>query len=77
MPLLDDPGLQEKVSKAASNSDMSQKPGPEAAEDSLILEETSPVVGKTTKTDQDYRLTTYKLSQIVGVILGSPEFQRR
>ena len=66
-PLLNAPDLQQKVDEAAGKATR-----PAAATDSLHEELAfdQPMI-KSDKTD------IYRLSQIVGILLGSPEFQRR
>jgi uncharacterized protein (DUF1800 family) len=66
-PLLNAPDLQQKVDEAAGKAAQST-----AATDSLHEEITSDQpLAKSDQTD------VYRLSQIVGILLGSPEFQRR
>jgi len=67
-PLLNAPDLQQKVNDAAGKAVQSV-----AATDSLHEEIASdqPIAAKSDTDD------VYRLSQIVGILLGSPEFQRR
>ena len=68
-PLLNDPELRKKVDQAASNTTTAI-----AALDSLNEESDEKENKKTTaKEIKD----TYRLSQVVGILIGSPEFQRR
>jgi len=66
-PLLNDPELQQKVDKAAGNAIKEITPS-----DSLNEEE-----AMTEKTSAKEMKETYHLSQVVGILIGSPEFQRR
>jgi hypothetical protein len=87
-PLLNDPELQEKVGKAARStpvaSDRTMEMNNEGATmdgDAMTMtmneaqEENPPVATKkVAKNDDQGR---YRLSQVVGILIGSPEFQRR
>jgi uncharacterized protein (DUF1800 family) len=87
-PLLNDPDLQKKVGKAASStpvaSDRSMEMNNTATTmdgDAMTMmnethEESPPAATKkeTMKNDEQGR---YRLSQVVGILIGSPEFQRR
>jgi len=70
-PLLNDPALYGKVEKAAEESTVG---GPRSTvnagndDDEVIRDE--PVMAKAPATE-------YKLEQVIGIIIGSPEFQRR
>jgi uncharacterized protein (DUF1800 family) len=68
MPLLNAPDLQKKIDSAASRSDAT----PNATQDSLLVESERDMVRAKPEMTYDY-----KLSQVVGILLGSPEFQRR
>jgi uncharacterized protein (DUF1800 family) len=76
MPLLNDPSLQRKVSKAASSADMTQEKEKNEFEDS---DELTVVADNDTvdNVNQNSKIGLYKLSQVIGIIIGSPEFQRR
>ncbi|MBT1710804.1 DUF1800 family protein [Fulvivirgaceae bacterium PWU5] len=64
-PLLNDPALQEKIDSAAHGSVIHKHgTGDDADEDETILADSAAP-------------KRYKLSQVAGIILGSPEFQRR
>lgn len=64
-PLLNDPQLPEKVQAAAATA-----PAPPEQDDPLDASEGDMHSGITDNND-------YRLSQVIGIILGSPEFQRR
>jgi uncharacterized protein (DUF1800 family) len=76
MPLLNDPSLQRKVSKAASSADMTQEKEKNEFED---IDELGIVADNDTvdNVNQNTKIGLYKLSQVIGIIIGSPEFQRR
>jgi uncharacterized protein (DUF1800 family) len=63
-PLLNDPALQEKIDSAAHGSIVARRGMDDADEDEPILADSAAP-------------KRYKLSQVAGIILGSPEFQRR
>jgi hypothetical protein len=73
-PLLNDPRLQQKIDKAASQTTMQQQAREQEATDmmqSYARQQTSlpePAMAPANK---------YQLSQVAGIIIGSPEFQRR
>lgn len=64
-PLLNDPALQEKIDSAAHGTAATRR----MADDDPEEDETVPANNAAPK--------RYKLSQVAGIILGSPEFQRR
>jgi hypothetical protein len=66
--LLNAPDLQKKIDSAASRSDATRN----ATQDSLLVESERDMVRAKPEMTYDY-----KLSQVVGILLGSPEFQRR
>jgi uncharacterized protein (DUF1800 family) len=66
-PLLNTPDLQQKVNKAAGKAAQ-----PTLATDSLHDEMLS-----VQPMENERKSNPYKLSQVVGILLGSPEFQRR
>ncbi|MEO7990798.1 MAG: hypothetical protein ABI663_14715, partial [Chryseolinea sp.] len=70
-PLLNDPELQKKIDQAASESATDPK---RTALDSLSneVEEANNKKAMYLKMEE-----TYQLSQVVGILIGSPEFQRR
>ena len=87
-PLLNDPNLQQKIGKAAketpvpkdTNSEMMMDTSPSMSGDTMssTAVESKPVVvasknGKVKNDDPG----KYRLSQVVGILIGSPEFQRR
>jgi uncharacterized protein (DUF1800 family) len=76
MPLLNDPSLQRKVSKAADSADMTQEKEKNEFED---IDELAIVADNDTvdNANQNSKIDLYKLSQVIGIIIGSPEFQRR
>jgi len=63
-PLLNDPALQEKIDSAAHGNTVARHGIDDTDEDETVLADSA--VPK-----------RYKLSQVAGIILGSPEFQRR
>lgn len=73
MPLLNDPGLQKKVSQAASGADMRRKEKPENMDEPAAVVNSDTVVFS----NENSKIGRYRLSQVVGIIIGSPEFQRR
>jgi uncharacterized protein (DUF1800 family) len=88
-PLLNDPDLQKKVGKAASSTPVASDRNMEMNNaattmdgDAMTMtmneaqEESPPVATKKAamKNDEQGR---YRLSQVVGILIGSPEFQRR
>ncbi len=78
-PMLNDPNLQEKVAKAAEKSnvgkqDVSMEMQPEKKENFKVGNGTKANVNPTIK--QQAGANTM-LAQVVGVIIGSPEFQRK
>ena len=77
-PLLNDPDLQKKVNKAASDADEIQKEAVEMEdEEDVMLFAEKDKSEERSVTFQDSKTDKYKLSQVVGIIIGSPEFQRR
>jgi uncharacterized protein (DUF1800 family) len=77
-PLLNDPDLQKKVSRAASDVDMTRKEEMEETEEMDLIGPvaSNDVVDRNPPLDNS-KISKYKLSQVVGIIVGSPEFQRR
>jgi uncharacterized protein (DUF1800 family) len=72
-PLVDEPSITTKVDKAAKKADMSKfqaQDGKEKQRNSTDANETAMETRQSPQSD-------YRLSQIVGIIIGSPEFQRR
>jgi hypothetical protein len=67
-PLLNTPDLQKKIDSAASRSDATRN----TTQDSLLVDAEKDMLRAKPKMTYDYRL-----SQVVGILLGSPEFQRR
>jgi uncharacterized protein (DUF1800 family) len=67
-PLLNTPDLQKKIDSAASRSDATRN----TMQDSLLVDSEKDMVRAKPEMTYDY-----KLSQVVGILLGSPEFQRR
>ncbi len=82
-PLLNDPELESKVNKAASKNDMIESSGNSTmqktdfemdGDESIELKSKNPnaiVAGNSSMKDRNM------LAQVVGIIIGSPEFQRR
>ncbi len=79
-PMMNDPELQAKVEEAASKH-ISPEPKLNMAEDQVIMTATDDPQpkgrGKNTIQPQGSVGTNSMLSQVVGIILGSPEFQRK
>jgi uncharacterized protein (DUF1800 family) len=71
-PLIDDPAITTKVNKAARRADMAKYKGSDNDENTMTKNQTTDEVQS-----QPSKLEDYRLSQIVGIIFGSPEFQRR
>lgn len=76
-PMLNDPELQKKVEQAASKTTSSQQ-------EPTLANSEMPMKNQVKKTETDSNLSKSKitqvspmLAQVVGVILGSPEFQRK
>jgi uncharacterized protein (DUF1800 family) len=67
-PLLNTPDLQKKIDSAASRPDATSK----VMQDSLLADDEKAIAKAKPQVTYDY-----KLSQVVGILLGSPEFQRR
>jgi len=67
-PLLNDPNLQQKVNEAAGHA------SPTMSKDSLTDTEEIKMPNKIVNTEVKDK---YRLSQVVGILIGSPEFQRR
>jgi uncharacterized protein (DUF1800 family) len=78
-PLLNDPNLQKKVDRAADNS--TEKNKMEMKGKTPSLEEVEMTNEKPVNKDSIDRAVSrankYALSQVIGIIVGSPEFQRR
>ncbi len=70
-PLLNDPELQKKIDQATLESAMDTKP---MTQDSLMDEVEE---ARNTRDMNKKMKDTYQLSQVVGILIGSPEFQRR
>jgi uncharacterized protein (DUF1800 family) len=80
-PLLNDPDLQKKVDDAAKNTDKTQVSREEVGQsdenmlgDSIMASGNDIPEAYTSTKKQEGK---YRLSQVIGIILGSPEFQRR
>jgi hypothetical protein len=74
-PLIQDTSIADKISKAAD-----QKPSSTSTPDPVIMEDDEPIAKL--KNARDRILTKERgddsvLSQVVGVIIGSPAYQRR
>ena len=82
-PMLNDPQLQKKIEDAASKSAPPQDKAAVADEDSMMMgaDPTGKVVQASVKANpnkiQSAQGQNTMLAQVVGVILGSPEFQRK
>lgn len=75
-PLLNDPRLQQKIDKAAAKTNMQQQAREQEATEmtqGYAMQKTSVQEPSMTQTPAN----KYQLSQVVGIIIGSPEFQRR
>lgn len=75
VPLLNDPNLSKKVNKAAGDTDMTQKENEEMDDITPLADKEN--IEETGLALQDSKISGYKLSQVIGIIIGSPEFQRR
>lgn len=73
-PLLNDPNLQQKIDKAAGKSALNQEENMAEKEE---ITQTSYAVQQSTAPLAAMQQNKYVLSQVVGIIIGSPEFQRR
>lgn len=72
-PLLNDPTLSQKINEAAGRikkSTTMEMDSSSAAMDSLSID----IIGEQERMPQKEK---YRLSQVIGILLGSPEFQRR
>jgi uncharacterized protein (DUF1800 family) len=71
-PLLNDPALQRKVNNAAGQNpvESKQQEPPEEKQEAELADGTK-------MQEEDNPAKAYKLEQVIGVIIGSPEFQRR
>ncbi len=85
-PMLNDPDLLSKVEKAAAKAAPSQESNPVMNEDAVLAEEMQKPEklstknknsGKSGSVMQGLSNTNSMLAQVVGVIIGSPEFQRK
>ncbi|TCC94340.1 DUF1800 domain-containing protein [Pedobacter frigiditerrae] len=81
-PMLNDPNLETNVANAAQKSTPPQQMNTMANEDANIMDDGGAPKGKGKKafanaTPQQKAGTNTMLSQVVGVIIGSPEFQRK
>ena len=82
MPLLTNPSLEQKVNSAAlNNSDNSKKANPEKntsmmIDDDLMIDDVIENQSPENKIKSDGMFKNM-LAQVVGIIIGSPEFQRR
>jgi uncharacterized protein (DUF1800 family) len=80
-PMLTDPELQKKVENAAGQTATSKAAMQEAGEDEMMTNKKGGA-GKISKKNKDVQVQSAKgnntmLGQVVGIIIGSPEFQRR
>jgi uncharacterized protein (DUF1800 family) len=74
-PMLNDPDLQKKIEEAAKTAKPQQGNGNESPMDSLATEKLNKVRAKAQAANT--AAASQMLAQVVGVILGSPEFQRK
>jgi len=77
-PLLNDPELQKKVNEAAANTNVplvNTKEDKEVMDENRLLGDSVQASHKKSKPADDK--SKYRLSQVIGIIIGSPEFQRR
>jgi hypothetical protein len=72
-PLLNDPDLQQKVAAAAGKTEMAQKAEMNSMEETTMTE--APVAKM--KLIPASQTNKYMLPQVAGIIIGSPEFQRK
>ncbi len=73
-PLLNDPKLQQKIDDAANKTSATKMNDGQMAKDSLNDTEQTKIPTKMVNTEVKDK---YRLSQVVGILVGSPEFQRR
>jgi uncharacterized protein (DUF1800 family) len=82
-PMLNDPDLQKKIEEAASKNAVPQEKGTMMEEDAAMMDaaKEKPAVKASLRGNQNKIQTATgsntMLAQVVGVILGSPEFQRK
>ena len=79
-PMLNDPELLKKVEAAASKNEVSQPLQTMTNEDAQMMSERStdpPLKNKAPTPNTMVISVNSMLAQVVGVILGSPEFQRK
>jgi chromatin segregation and condensation protein Rec8/ScpA/Scc1 (kleisin family) len=72
-PLLNDPDLQQKVEAAAGKTEMAKKTEMNNMEETTMAE--APVAKM--KVIPASQTSKYMLPQVAGIIIGSPEFQRK
>ncbi|HZX74811.1 MAG TPA: DUF1800 domain-containing protein [Cyclobacteriaceae bacterium] len=78
-PLLNDPNLQKKVNQAADNTTIikqSEMKGQSRNMEEMDLTQVKPL-NKDSLSRAIKKGNDYALSQVIGIIIGSPEFQRR
>ncbi|MHB1177984.1 MAG: DUF1800 family protein, partial [Daejeonella sp.] len=77
-PMMNDPQLQAKVEEAASKRDSSESRADMAEDQAMIAPDDPQAKGKVKNTSPvQGSAANSMLSQVVGIILGSPEFQRK
>ena len=76
-PLLKDPNLQDKVSKAAAKSEAPKMEMNPLMEMAPIMTAEPEVITAKVKPMKPAAFNNTMLAQVVGVIIGSPEFQRK
>jgi len=78
-PLLNDPNLQKKVNQAADNTTIEKQAemkGQSRNMEEMDLTQVKPL-NKDSLSRAIKKSNDYALSQVIGIIIGSPEFQRR
>ena len=75
--MLNDPDLVKKIDEAAGKATVPQQPGMMKNEDAVIMDD--PKAEKAVRGNEKNNAAGNNsvLSQVVGVIIGSPEFQRK
>jgi len=82
IPMLKDPELENKIDEAAGQTVTAQTAMMEESGDAMMTKKEGKGVNKIGKKNNDAQVLLAKgnnsmLGQVVGIIIGSPEFQRR
>jgi uncharacterized protein (DUF1800 family) len=75
-PLLNAPGLSDKINEAADHTDTPKNAQEKPANEMEVSREENSISQENLNSDK-MKSGSYRLSQVVGIIIGSPEFQRR